>query len=391
MTRVGIIGGGQLGRMLALAAPPLGIYCMTLDPAERSPAAQVGPALVGAYDDQERLTELAGSADVLTYEFENVPVESARFAQGLRPVFPPPEALEVAQDRLAEKRLFSEIGLEVAAYAAVDSAASLTEALEQIGTPAVLKTRRLGYDGKGQVVLDTSAHTAEGWRAIGEVPAIAEALVPFDRELSIVAVRGRDGSSAAYPMVENHHRDGILRLTRAPAPSLTPELQAAAERHAGAVMERLGYVGVLAIELFQVGDRLLGNEMAPRVHNSGHWTDVGAETSQFENHLRAVTGLPLGSTDALGVSAMVNLIGSVPPVRAIAAIQGAHLHDYGKEARPGRKVGHITVRADDVDTLERRLGQVLAVLDRPATPRRPTRERPISSSPGRESNPRPAG
>ena len=216
----------------------------------------------------------------------------------------------------------------------------------------MLKTRRLGYDGKGQAVIRDAVLAEDAWRAIGEVPAILERLVAFDRELSILGVRGRDGSVACYPLVENHHRDGILRLSIAPAPDLTRHLQDRAESLARAVMDRLEYVGVMAIELFQVGDELLGNEMAPRVHNSGHWTIEGAKTSQFENHLRAVTGLPLGSTAVLGSSAMVNLIGAVPGTAAITNVPGAHLHLYGKEPRPGRKLGHITIVAEGSGELD---------------------------------------
>ena len=361
MTRVGIVGGGQLGRMLALAGYPLGIECVTLDPSADSPASQVAPSLVGAYDDHSRLTELAERSDVLTYEFENVPVEAARFAQTLRPVYPPPASLEAAQDRLAEKQLFEKVGLAVPRYEPVASLAELTSALSRIGTPAVLKTRRLGYDGKGQVVIHDPALAEDAWRQVGEVSALLEALVAFDREVSIIAVRGRDGDTTAYPLVENHHRDGILRLSLAPAPELAAGLQEEAGHVASAIMVELDHVGVLAIELFQVGDRLLGNEMAPRVHNSGHWTDVGARTSQFENHLRAVTGLPLGPTDPVGVSAMVNLIGTMPALASVAAVPGAHLHDYGKQPRPGRKLGHITVCEDEEAALAVILTQVQAL------------------------------
>lgn len=359
MTDVGIVGGGQLGRMLALAGHELGIGCVTLDPTPRSPAAGVAPSIVGEYDDRDRLAELAGRCDVVTYEFENVPVEAARFVEEQRPVLPPPAALEAAQDRLAEKELFTAVGLPVPMYAAVDSPQGLGDALERIGVPAVLKTRRLGYDGKGQVVIRDPLLAEDAWRSVGEVPCLLEALVDFDRELSIVAVRGGDGSRAAYPVVENQHRDGILHLTRAPAPALDAEVQHAAESHAFSLMGKLEYVGVLAIEMFQVGDSLLGNEMAPRVHNTAHWTIEGAETSQFENHLRAVCGLPLGSTHAVGVSAMVNVIGKMPERASVLAVPGAHLHDYGKEPRPGRKLGHVTVRAADEATLEERLRAVL--------------------------------
>ena len=361
--RVGIVGGGQLGRMLALAGHELGIECTTLDPSADSPAAAVAPAVTGSFDDLDGLAELAAGRDVVTYEFENVPVAAARSVEPMCPVLPPPAALEAAQDRLAEKRLFTAVGLAVPAYAAIDSLTSLEDAVERLGTPAVLKSRRLGYDGKGQAVIHDPLLAEDAWRSVGEVPCLLEAFVAFDRELSIVAVRGRDGVTGSYPLVENHHREGILRLTRAPAPGLEPEIQRAAETHADAIMTELGYVGVLAIELFQVGESLLGNEMAPRVHNSGHWTIEGAETSQFENHLRAICGLPLGATDAVGLSAMVNLIGAMPDPEAVLAVAGAHLHDYGKEPRPGRKLGHVTVRADDEPSLEHRLHRVLDSID----------------------------
>jgi 5-(carboxyamino)imidazole ribonucleotide synthase len=341
--RVGIIGGGQLGRMLALAGHPLDIRCTTLDPAANSPASQVAPSILGPYDDRDALARLANHADVVTYEFENVPVDAVRFVREMAPIFPPPEALEAAQDRTAEKALFDELGVPTPAHEAVATPDGLRESLERIGVPAVLKTRRFGYDGKGQAVIRDPLLAEDAWRAIGEVPAILERLIAFDRELSILGVRGRDGSTVFYPLIENRHRDGILRLSLAPAPDLTLGMQSTAEGYARKVMDRLGYVGVLAIELFQVGGGLVGSELAPRVHNSGHWTIEGAETSQFENHLRAVAGLPLGSTLARGASVMANLIGVEPDPVAVAAVPGAHLHLYGKEARPGRKLGHVTV------------------------------------------------
>jgi 5-(carboxyamino)imidazole ribonucleotide synthase len=355
--RVAIVGGGQLGRMLVQAGERLGIACVTLDPAADSPAAQVGPAIVGAYDDMTALGRLIDGADVITYEFENVPVDAMRALTG-PPVLPPPAALEAAQDRIAEKTLFTDVGLPVPTFAAVDDLASLAAAVDAVGLPAVLKSRRFGYDGKGQAVLRHAELAADAWRAVGEVASILEAFVPFERELSIVAVRAADGELRCYPLVENHHREGILRVSYAPAPDLTDELQGVAEAHARAIGERLGYVGVFAIELFQAGGTLLGNEMAPRVHNSGHWTIEGAETSQFENHLRAVCGLPLGDTGVRGHVAMVNVIGREPDAAAILAIPRAHLHSYGKQARPGRKLGHVTVLADDPDTLRESVLQV---------------------------------
>jgi 5-(carboxyamino)imidazole ribonucleotide synthase len=358
--RVAIVGGGQLGRMLVQAGEQLGVACLTLDPAADSPSAQVGPSIVGAYDDPAALAQLVDGADVVTYEFENVPVDAVRSLE--TPVLPPPAALEAAQDRIAEKTLFTDVGLPVPTFAAVDDLTSLTAAIEAVGLPAVLKTRRFGYDGKGQAVIRSAPLAEDAWRAVGEVPSILEALVPFDRELSIIAVRAADGEMRCYPLVENHHRDGILRVSYAPAPDLTDGLQSAAEAHARAVGERLGYVGVFAIELFEAGGTLLGNEMAPRVHNSGHWTIEGAETSQFENHLRAVCGLPLGDVGVREHVAMVNVIGQEPDAAAILAIPGAHLHSYGKQARPGRKLGHVTLVADDPDTLRARVLQVFGHL-----------------------------
>ena len=363
MAHVGIVGGGQLGRMLALAGYPLDIRCTTLDPSTDSPAAQVAPAIVGAYDDREALARLVDTSDVITYEFENVPADAARFLAARVPVHPSPESLEVSQDRLSEKQLFAGVGLPVPPFVPVDSLEALLGGLEIIGTPAILKSRRLGYDGKGQAVIHDRLLAPDAWRAIGEVPALLEQLVAFDREVSIVAVRGQDGLTGCYPVVQNQHRDGILWSTTVPAPALPSSMAATAEVHVRAVMDRLSYVGVMALELFEVGERLLGNEMAPRVHNTAHWSIEGAETSQFENHLRAVTGLPLGSTAPRGASRMLNLIGRLPDVAAMAAIPGAHVHVYGKSPRPGRKLGHVTLRADRHEDLEEPWLQVLRLLD----------------------------
>jgi 5-(carboxyamino)imidazole ribonucleotide synthase len=362
VTSVGIVGGGQLGMMLAEAGSGLGIGCVALDPTPDAPASRACRQIVAAYDDADALAELAAASDVATYEFENVPARAAGFLARRVPVFPSPEALEVTQDRLREKRLFEEIGLGVASWAPVGSKEELAEAVDLVGTPSVLKTRRFGYDGKGQARVTSADEGADAWRSIGEQPSILEALVPFDRELSIIAVRGRDGTTACYPLVENRHRDGILRASIAPAPDVTPDLQAAAERFAARALERLGYVGVIAIELFQVGDQVLGNEIAPRVHNSGHWTIEGAATSQFENHLRAICGLELGPTTRTGYSAMVNLIGTMPEVRSLPEDPGVHVHAYGKAERPGRKLGHVTVVSEDPDTVFR----VLQVITRTA-------------------------
>jgi 5-(carboxyamino)imidazole ribonucleotide synthase len=363
VTRVGIVGGGQLGLMLAEAGARIGIDCVTLDPAPDSPASRVAPAIVAAYDDETALAELASASDVVTYEFENVPVASARFLAERVDVLPPPESLAFAQDRLLEKTVFAEVGLGVAPYAPVSSEEELAEAMDAVGFPSILKTRRLGYDGKGQARLGGPEDATGAWRALGSVPSILEAFVPFHRELSIIGARGKDGRTAFYPLVENVHRDGILRTSTAPAPDITPDLQAAAERLAAAVMERLGHVGVLAIELFDTGEGLLGNEMAPRVHNSGHWTIEGAPTSQFENHLRAICGWELGPATPSAYSAMVNLIGSEPPEGAFPDLPGVHVHRYGKHARPGRKLGHVTLVEDDRDTLFQVLQEVTRTAD----------------------------
>lgn len=355
--RVGIVGGGQLGMMLVEAGAGLGVECVTLDPNAASPASAVGPTIVGGYDDPPALDRLAAGADVITYEFENVSVGGLRLLEGRVAVAPPLAALEAAQDRIAEKTLFTEVGLPVPPFSAVDDLDGLREAIVAVGLPAVVKTRRFGYDGKGQAVLRHEELAEDAWRAVGEVPSILEAFVPFDRELSVLAVRGRDGETRCWPLVENHHRDGILRVSLAPAPGFTAGLQATAEAHAFAVLDRLDYVGVLAIELFQVGDRLLGNEMAPRVHNSGHWTIEGSMTSQFENHLRAICGLPLGDVGMRGYAAMLNLVGEEPGPGA-AEVPGSHVHRYGKEPRPGRKLGHITVTAQDEGLLRERVANI---------------------------------
>jgi len=355
--KIGVLGAGQLGRMLALAGYPLGLEFRFLDPAPDSPSRHLGEFVNARYDDEAALARFVDGVDLVTFEFENVPAHVLAFLEDHVPTAPGREALATGQDRLAEKTLFRELGIETPPFATVDSRADLEEAVARIGLPAVLKTRRLGYDGKGQFVLRSAADLDEAWKALGGVPLILEGFVAFDRELSIIAVRGRNGETAFYPLTENHHEGGILRLSLAPAPRLDPALQATAEEYARRVLDRLGYVGVLAIELFQRGGDLLANELAPRVHNSGHWTIEGAETSQFENHLRAICGLPLGQTTPRGYSAMLNLIGTTPNPAKVLAVPNAHLHLYGKAPRPGRKLGHVTVRADNEDELERmRLG-----------------------------------
>lgn len=353
--RVGVVGGGQLGRMLGLAGIPLGCSFSFLDPSDAAGAGAVGRLLVAAYDDEAALSELASTCEVVTYEFENVPAEAARQVERSVPVFPPPRALELTQDRATEKELFESCGLSVAAYRTAAGAEQLAAACDAVGYPAIVKTRREGYDGKGQVAVHSERDIE---RIEGELLAsdlLVERMVDLQRELSIIAVRGRDGGVVIYPLVENLHHEGILRVSRAPAPG-TDDVRDLAEKAVRSLMDELDYVGVLTIELFETkGGELLGNEMAPRVHNSGHWTIEGAETSQFENHIRAVTGLPLGSCGARGYSVMANLIGEIPDAADVLSIPGAHLHLYDKEPRPGRKVGHVTVRRDSVAEAEESL------------------------------------
>jgi len=360
--KIGILGGGQLGRMLALAAYPLGMRVRVFDPAADACAGQVAEHVCAPFGDEAALRRFAAGLDVVTFEWENVPEEAARLLAAELPVRPSPEALAAAQDRLAEKNLFRSAGIETARFLPVDSLDDLESAVPAIGVPAVLKSRRGGYDGKGQYVVRSAADIEAAWAAVGGA-CIVESFVEFERELSIVAARGLGGETRFYPLVENRHRDGILRLTLAPAPGLTPELQAAGESIAQRVMETLEYTGVIAIELFQCGDKLLANELATRVHNSGHWTLDGAAMSQFENHMRAVAGLPLGDASACRPTAMVNLIGALPETAKVLSVEGAHLHLYGKEPRPGRKLGHVNVTAADEGQLQRRLRAVLQLLE----------------------------
>ncbi len=345
--RLGILGGGQLGRMIALAAYPLGVRTRLLDPKGPASSSDVADVMAARYDDRDALDRFVTGLDAVTYEFENVDAFALDHLDDRVPVRPGRRALEVAQDRLVEKSFFRDHGIDTAPFAAADTLEELRAAVEELGVPVVVKTRRFGYDGKGQAVIRDPGQVDDAWSQVGGVPLLVEGLVDFQRELSIISVRDPDGRMAFYPLVENHHEEGILRLSYAPAPDRRPELQARAEGYARRVLQDLDYVGVLAIELFQDGDRLLANEMAPRVHNSGHWTIEGSETSQFENHVRAVLGLTLGSTTSRGCSAMVNLIGELPDTDQVLRFPHVHLHLYGKEPRPRRKVGHLTVRHDD--------------------------------------------
>ncbi len=357
--------------MLGLAGLPLGLQFTFLDPAADACAAAVGRHLEAAYTDPDALQELARTCERVTYEFENVPVQAAAELAHSVPVYPPPRALEVAQDRLREKQFFRSLGIPTAEFAAVDSRQDLEAAVAHVGLPAVLKTRRMGYDGKGQWVLRAPDDLEEAWEALtGSSPLaapcvdaasgalLAEALVPFRRELSVLAARDTSGEVVCYPVVENHHEGGLLRLSLAPVPGLDPGLEELAHTYVRRALEALQYVGVLCLELFEVDGQLLANEMAPRVHNSGHWTLEGACTSQFANHVRAVAGLPLGSPQPRGWCAMVNLIGFRPDPAAVLRIPGTSFHWYGKAVRPGRKVGHVTVCADRPEQVAERLEQL---------------------------------
>ncbi|QIB33430.1 5-(carboxyamino)imidazole ribonucleotide synthase [Ancylobacter pratisalsi] len=345
---IGILGGGQLARMIALAAAPLGLRAHIYAPEGDNPAFQVADAVTSAaYDDLGALEAFARAVNVVTYEFENVPVATAGHLASFVPVHPGPRALGITQDRLDEKTFISGLGIDVAPFAAIDDVAGLEAALERIGRPAVLKTRRFGYDGKGQVMLRAGDDAAAAFAAIGRHPAVLEGFVPFEREVSVVAARTEDGRFAAYEVTENEHRHHILHRSTVPA-AVTPSVETLARDIARRIGEALGYVGVFAVEMFLVvvdgTQSVVANEIAPRVHNSGHWTLDGARTSQFEQHVRAIAGWPLGAVERLGRVEMTNLIGDeAESWHAVLSEPGAHLHLYGKaEARPGRKMGHVT-------------------------------------------------
>lgn len=390
---IGILGGGQLGYMLALAGYPLGLHFRFFDPSPEAPVGRIAARVTAEYSDEAALDKFGNGLELVTYEFENVPVAAVRYLAERVSVFPSPAALEAAQDRLREKQLFRDLGIATTEFASLATAEGLDAAVRRIGLPAVLKTCRMGYDGKGQWLLCSAEDVGRakqemptGGRAVtqaangrGEAPFILERFVPFARELSVLAVRGRTGETAVYPLVENHHRGGILRLSLAPAPRLDAGIQREAEDAARRMFEALQYVGALAIEFFEKDGHLLANEMAPRVHNSGHWTIEGAVTSQFENHLRAVMGLPLGSTSAIGSAAMLNLIGDVPEPGDILSIRDAHLHLYGKTPRAGRKLGHVTLRAGSSEQLASRLAELPGFFHRPEFCLEAVLARPVSS------------
>ena len=362
MKTIGVLGAGQLARMLALAGIPLGFKFIYVDPSHSSPASLLGEQIVAPFEDATALQKLADSSDLITYEFENIPVSVVRKLAQTRSVFPPPIALESSQDRLLEKQFFNQHGIDTAPFYPVDDQPSLEQAIAVLKLPLILKTRRFGYDGKGQFLVKSLEDAITAFNQLGQKGIIAEGFVKFDRELSCIAVRGIDGATFFYPLVENFHHEGILRLSLAPAQVHATDLNLQASAQVGRILQALDYVGILAVEFFEKEGRLIANEMAPRVHNSGHWTIEGAETSQFENHIRAVAGLPLGDPKPRGFSAMINIIGSMPDATKVLQIPGAHLHDYGKEPRAGRKLGHLTIRADSLEELNRTLRENLDLL-----------------------------
>lgn len=357
--KLGIVGGGQLGRMMAHAAIPLGIRSTFLDPSAQACAGDVGTLITAPFDDTDAAQALADSADAVTFEFENVPPDTVASLAERKPTHPPAEALRTARDRWLEKSLFQSLGIQTAPLALVDDQDSLVEAVERLGFPSVLKTRTMGYDGKGQKILRSRADVPGTFEELGAVPMILEGFIDFEYEISCIGVRAQTGQSVFYPVVVNEHRQGMLYRSEPVAQS---SLQTIAENAVKAVMDALDYVGTLAFEFFVRGDELIANEIAPRVHNSGHWTIEGARCSQFENHIRAVLGMPLGATDLIGPVMMYNVIGRRPDVAALLSVPGVHWHDYTKAERPGRKIAHITVSARDRHQLGLRAQKVEQLL-----------------------------
>jgi 5-(carboxyamino)imidazole ribonucleotide synthase len=341
LKRVGIVGAGQLGRMLALAGYPIGIRCLFLDRGADAPGAQVAPLLAGELQDAVQLATLAERSEVVTFDWENIAGSALAPLERVTKIRPPRAALEASQDRLVEKALFGRLRIPVAAHARIDDRRQLIRATRRIGLPGVLKTRRLGYDGKGQFLLRGPDDIDAAWAALGAPGLIYEKFQEFSREVSIVGARSASGETVHYPLAANTHGGGILHYSM--APFVDNGLERRARIYLQRIMQALSYVGVLAVEFFVVKGRLVANEMAPRVHNSGHWTIEGCVTSQFENHLRAICDLPLGSTRPLGHTAMINFLGTMPDPERLLAIEGLAYHDYGKEPRPGRKLGHCTI------------------------------------------------
>ena len=357
--RIGVLGGGQLGRMMGLAGIPLGFRFLFLDPGANACAGVAGELLQADFSDNEAAREMARVVDVATFDFENVPDSTAQAFEELCPLYPASNALGACQDRMVEKTLLTELDIAVGGYHAVSSRTDLLEGLERLGYPAVLKTRRLGYDGKGQAVLRDQEDLERAWQRLGEAELILEAFVPFQAECSLIGVRGADGETRFWPLARNVHDGGILALSRPGV--FSAELQAVAEQKMMRLMDHFDYRGVLTIEFFLRDGELLANEIAPRVHNSGHWTIDGSSCSQFENHVRAVAGMPLGQTDMVRPSLMFNWIGTMPDRDRAMAVPGLCWHDYGKAARPGRKIGHATLTAETPRELMERAARLAQI------------------------------
>lgn len=348
--QIGILGGGQLARMMALAGIPLGLQFRFLDPAEDACAAPLGTLIHAGFDDTDAAAALGQAVDVATYDFENIPASSATALLQHCPLYPGVAALQQCQDRLVEKTLLQTLDIPVPPFMAVASRPELPAASEQLGFPCVLKTRRLGYDGKGQAILRQPEDLERAWQKLGDQELILEAFVPFDAECSLVSVRRRSGEVRYWPLTRNVHENGVLMFSH--PGSLSGVLQQQAEEVADKLLEHFQYTGVMTVEFFVAGGQLLVNEIAPRVHNSGHWTIDAASCSQFENHLRAICDWPLGATEQQQPCLMFNWIGQLPERSSLLAFAGLHWHDYGKRARPGRKIGHATLTAADENELQ---------------------------------------
>lgn len=362
-TTIGIFGGGQLGRMMAQAALPLNIDCTFFESSTDCPSAALGKVISTQTDNG--LQDFINSADVFSLEFENTPLADVDVLTQTKQLHPPRQALATAQNRLLEKALFDELAIPVAPYRAVDSLEALKQAVTQLGLPIVLKTATGGYDGKGQFVLREASQIEQAWAELGPAKSlIAESFVTFTREVSIIAVRGQDGEVKTWDLAENHHHNGILSHSIVPAPN-SKDLQPVAQDYITRLLNHLNYVGVLTLELFVTEKGLYANEMAPRVHNSGHWTIEGAVCSQFENHIRAVAGLPLGSTQTIKPTVMINIIGQHPNTKDVLALEGAHLHLYNKSEREGRKIGHITLVPMDSSQLTGLCQKLSTILPNP--------------------------
>lgn len=356
--KIGILGGGQLARMLALAGYPLGLEFIIVEPNANFSAIGLGKHLHGKYTNKTLLEQFANLTEVITYEFENIPAQVTKFLTEYTCVYPTPNALAVAQDRLLEKQFFGRLNIPTTKYVAVNNLQDLKNAMSSLSYPAILKSRRMGYDGKGQIVLQSAEQLGKVWDAMQGVACIVEVLVAFQREVSIIAARRPEGQIVFYPISENKHNHGILRTAEC---RLNYAQQQQAENYVVRLLDALDYVGIIALELFEINGQLLANEFAPRVHNSGHWTIEGAETSQFENHLRAILNLPLGSTKSQGFVGMVNFIGGLPDLKQILAIPNTHIHFYSKTPRKGRKMGHVTIKTNNADNYAQSFQSVLAL------------------------------